>query len=280
MYWKADKDTKKAIAPTLCSEDGVLKMDVHSLWPLSQQIMIGQAPQNQGNQKKLWYTVKGDGKVLTEGKFGSWILGQANIDVPLDDVKSLDLETKTQGAAKKTLFWANARIVTADGREIPLSQLPVTYDNVAPAPVPEKDYYGQTVKVVGEPYDRATPAEPANEVSPDIVHVDLSALNAVKFKAVLGGSYPLADGTQLHKIYVVRSEGTEARFLNLIEPYDGKPMVKSAAATSADTLRVELADGRVQDLTIHNLEGDGTGISVSLHQSGKGPLVDEATTPP
>jgi hypothetical protein len=54
-------------------------------------------------------------------------------------------------------------------------------------------------------------------------------------------------------------------------------MVKSAVATSANTLHVELSDGRVQDLAIHNLEGDGSNISVSLHQSGNGPSLDEST---
>jgi hypothetical protein len=279
MSWKSDKDPKKTVAPTLCSEDGVLKMDVHSLWPHEQQIMIGQSPQVQHNEKKLWYTVRGDGKVSTEGKFGSWILGQADLNVPLNGVKALELETRTEGAAKKTLFWANARVVTADGREIPLASLPVRYENIAQPPAPQKDYYGQPVKIAGQTYDAATPSEPDDESKPGIVRVDLSGLNATALKAVLGGTFPLADGTQLHKVYAIRSEGTEARFLNLIEPYDKQPVVKSAQATSADTIHVELSDGRMQDLTIHNMEGDGKDLSVTLHQSGKGPAADESTQP-
>jgi hypothetical protein len=92
----------------------------------------------------------------------------------------------------------------------------------------------------------------------------------VKFKAVLGGSYPLADGTQLHKVYAIRAEGKGARFLTVIEPYENQAVVKSATATSADTLHVELTDGRLQDLTLHNLEGDGTNISVEFHETHDG----------
>lgn len=280
MHWKADADPKKAIAPTAFSEDGVLKMDVHSLWPQTQQIMVGQSPQVQGNEKKLWYTVKGDGKVLADGKFGSWILGQANVDVPVQGIKTLDLETKTEGAKKNTLFWGNARVVTADGKEIPLAQLPVKYDNIVQPLVPGKDYYGQPVKIVGVSYDQATPAEPQDATASGVAHVDLSGVNAVRFKAVLGGAFPLADGTQLHKVYAIRSVGTEARFLTLIEPFENHAVVKSAQATGPDTMHVELSDGRVQDLTLHNLEGDGKDISVEIHETRDGrEIADENTAP-
>jgi len=270
MFWKSDPDPKKAIAPTLCSEDGTLNLDVLSLWPQSQQIMVGQSPQSQGNEKKLWYTVKGDGKVLDEGKFGSWILGQAVIDVPAQGLKELDLETKVEGSHKNTLFWGNARVVTATGEEIPLSKLPVKFENVAQPPAPGKDYYGSPIKIVGTEYAEATPAEPRDAKASGVAHVDLSGVQAVRFKATLGGVYPLNDGTQLRKVYSIRSEGTEARFLTLIEPYEKQSVVKSARALSADKFQVELTDGRVQELTINNFDGQGKAISVSMKETRNG----------
>jgi hypothetical protein len=268
MYWKADPlDPQKNIAPTLCSEDGTLNMDVLSLWPMSQQIMVGQSPQNENNEKKLWYTVTGDGKVLDQGQFGSWILGQAVIDVPVTGVKELDLETKVEGAKKNTLFWGNARIVTESGEEIPLSKLPVKFENVVQPPAVNKDYYGGPIKIVGTEFTQATPGEPANAKASGVVHVDLSAAHAVRFKATLGGAYPLGDAAQLRKTYSIRVEGTEARFLTLIEPFDRKSMIKSAHAIDADTFEVELNDGRVQQLTIRHLEGTGDDISVSLNET-------------
>jgi hypothetical protein len=106
------------------NEPGVLKLDVHSLWPPEQQIMIGSAPEQHNVEKRLLYTVTGDGKTLAQGKFGAWILGQANIDVAVDGVKQLTLETKTELARRPTLFWASAVVVTSDGKEIPVAQLP------------------------------------------------------------------------------------------------------------------------------------------------------------
>ena len=271
MYWKTDpKDPKKTVAPTLCSEDGTLNLDVLSLWPQSQQIMVGQAPQNEANEKKLWYTVKGDGKLLADGKFGAWILGQANIDVPVAGVKTLDLETKVEGAHKNTLFWGNGRVVTTTGEEIPLSKLPVKYDNVLQPPAPGKDYYGGPIKIVGMDYAEATPAEPQDGRVSAVAHVDLSGITASRFKANLGGSFPLGDAGQLRKVYSIRAEGTEARFLTLIEPFDRQSVVKSAQAVSADQFQVELTDGRMQELTINNLEGVGQDISVSLKESHNG----------
>lgn len=272
MTWKTDpKDPQKTIGPTLCSESGSLKLDVLSLWPQAQEIMVGQAPQVEGNEKKLWYTIKGgDGKVLADGKFGSWILGQADIDVPVEGLKKLLLETKVEGAKKNTLFWGNARVVTASGLEIPLSKIPVKFENVAQTLMTNKDYYGGPIKIVGTEYTQATPAEPRVAGASGVVHVDLSGLQAVRFKATLGGAFPLGDAGQLHKVYSIRSEGTEARFLTLIEPYDKQSVVKSAQAESADKLRVELTDGRTQELTIHNLEGEGNDISVSLQETKNG----------
>ena len=75
--------------------DGVLKTDVHSLWPLKQEIMVGAAPEMFPVEKRLFYTVRGDGKVLAEGKFGAWILGTGDIDVPLAGLKQLELETRS-----------------------------------------------------------------------------------------------------------------------------------------------------------------------------------------
>jgi hypothetical protein len=282
MYWKSDPQApNKSIAPTLCSEDGTLNLDVLSLWPQSQQIMVGQSPQNESDEKKLWYTVKGDGKILDQGQFGSWILGQAVIDVPVPGLKELDLETKTEGAKKNTLFWGNPRVVTASGEEIPLSKLPVKFENIVQPSTPGKDYYGGPIKIVGTNYAQATPAEPQDAKASGVAHVDLSGLHAERFKAILGGAYPLGDAGQLRKTYSIRAEGTEAHFLTLIEPYDKRSVVKSAHALSADKFQVELTDGRIQELTIYNLEGAGGNISVSINETKNGQkLRSETSTTP
>jgi hypothetical protein len=111
------------------------------------------------------------------------------------------------------------------------------------------------------------------------VRVDLFGLNAVRFKATLGGDFPLGDETQRRKVYAVRAaEGTEARFLTVVEPYEDKPMVKSAVATSADSLRVELADGRVQEISLKNFDGTGKGIEMKLVETKDGQRLREEST--
>jgi len=256
---------------TLGNEDGMLKTDVYSLWPHKQQIMIGAAPEMHPVEKRLFYTVRGDNRTLAEGKFGAWILGSANIDAPLDGVKQLELETKTESAKKPTLFWADSRIVTRDGKEIPLSQLSPRFENVEQPAQSGKDYFGGPVKIVGNEYKNAVPAEPKNAKDPGVVRVDLAGVNAVRFKATLGGDFPLGGETQRRKVYAVRApEGTEARFLTVIEPYEDKPVVKSAEALSADKIRVELTDGRVQEIEFRNFQGDGKDIRISMTESKDG----------
>jgi hypothetical protein len=264
---------------SLGNADGVLKTDIHSLWPLKQEIMVGAAPEMFPVEKRLYYAVRGDGKVLAEGKFGAWILGSADIDVPLTGLKQLDLETRTELSKRPTLFWANARITAKDGQEIPLNGLPLKFENIEQPKAPGKDYFGGPIKIVGTEYKTATAAQPNTNGVTGLVHVDLAGLDAVRFKATLGGDYPNGDETQRRKVYAIRAAtGSEARFLTVIEPYEDKPMVKSAMATSADALRVELADGRVQEISLKNFEGDGKDIVAELVESKDGQVLRRETT--
>jgi hypothetical protein len=261
------------------NDNGVLKLDVRSLWPPQQEIMIGAAPEMREVQKRLWWTVRGDSKPLADGKFGAWILGETNVDVSVAGVKQLELETKTELAKLPTLFWANARVVTKDGREILLSELPVKFENVQQPKESGKDYFGGPIKIVGEEYKSATPAEPTANGVAGIVRVDLSGVNAVRFKAMLGGDYPLGDESQRRKVTAIRAaNGSEARFLTVIEPYENQPVVKSAVATSADSLRVELVDGRVQEIQFQNFTGDGKDIVVQMTESRDGKVLRTETT--
>jgi hypothetical protein len=55
-------------------------------------------------------------------------------------------------------------------------------------------------------------------------------------------------------------------------------MVKTAVALSADKLRVELTDGRVQEITILNFAGDGKNISATITESRDGSALRSETT--
>ena len=248
------------------NEPGVLKLDVHSLWPPRQQIMIATAPEQHNTEKRLFYTVRGDGKTLAQGQFGAWYLGQGNVDVPLEGVKHLELETKTELSRRPTLFWAAARIALRDGTQLPLSHLPLKFRNVVPDKGIDVDYLGGPVKIAGNAYKDDVPAEPADSKQPGNITVDLSGIDAVRLTAVIGSDYPPGDESQRRKTYAVRSQGTDGTFLTLIEPYEIQPVVKSASATGPGTIRVELTDGRVQQIDIQQLDGDGKSLGIKLQE--------------
>jgi hypothetical protein len=259
--------------------DGVMKLDVHTLWPPQQEIMVATAPEQHDTEKRLFYTVRGDGKVLTEGKFGAWILGAADIDVPLAGVKQLELETRTEISKKPTLFWANARIVTKDGKAIPLNELPVKFENVMQPDKRNQDYFGGPIKIAGTEYTNATPAQPVANNTNGVVRVDLSGVNAVRFQATLGSDYPPGPEAQRRKVFAVKTaDASEARFLTVIEPYSDQPVVKSAVATSADKLRVELNDGCVQEIDFQNFNGDGKEIVVKMTETKDGKVLRGEST--
>jgi hypothetical protein len=264
---------------TIGNENGVLKTEVYTLWPPQEQIMIGAAPEMFPVEKRLYYTVRGDGEELAQGKFGAWILGSVDIDVPIEGVKQLELETRTELSKTPTLFWANARVVTKDGKEISPSDLPLRFEKMEQPKEKGKDYFGGPIKIVGEEYKSAIPAQPMKNDEPAFLRLDLSGVDAVRFKAVLGGDYPLGDETQRRKVYAVRApDGREARFLTLIEPYENRPMVKTAMATDADHLRVELADGRTQEIALGNFTGDGSGITVQITETKDAKLLRQEST--
>jgi hypothetical protein len=274
--WGPGADNEGTRAPE--SEDGILKLDVHTLWPQKQELMIGTAPEDHGVQKRLFYTIRGDGNTLADGKFGAWILGKGDIDVAVEGVKRLELETRVEISRKPTVFWGNARILTSDGREIPLAQFPLTHDNVLQPNESNKDYFDGPVKIVGTRYEQSIGGQPKDDKQPGVVCVDLGGVNAVRFKATIGGDYPLGDETQRRKTYASKSVGTEARFLTIIEPHEGTSVVRSARALNVDQIEVKLADGRVQMLEFRNLVGDGKSIGVTVTETRDGnTLRSEAT---
>ncbi len=267
------------------NEPGALHFDVHSLWPPRQEIMVATAPEQHDVDKQLTYAVRGDDRTLAEGKFGAWILGQADIDVPLEGVGKLTLETRVDHSKKSTLFWANARIVTRDGKEHALAELAaLSSQNVVPGPANmDADYYGGPIRIAGNAYPRGLPAEPKDAARPAVNTFDLgsSGLDAVRFKAVLGSDYPPGPEDQRRKVLAVRPAGPPAaagRFLTVIEPYESAPLVRSAVAPDADTVRVELADGRVQEIRLTNFDGPGREVSVCLTEQRDGRTLREETT--
>ncbi len=261
------------------NEPGELKIDEHVLWPTTGKALIADYPETWwGVQKPLTYSVTGDnGKLLASGKLTTWNLGSANISVDVTGLKSLTLTTsivRPRGQYLKTIFWGDPAIVTSDGKTIPLSTLKISPTNVDTGQGVGKDYKGGPVRIAGLNSAQAIPAEPQDTNQPAVISIDLTGLNAVRFQGVVGGDWPVGDEGQLRKVCDVQCTGTSARFLTLIEPYELTPMVLKAAATSPDSLRVELADGRTQQIDISGFDqSDGSATNVTITETKGGQTV-------
>jgi hypothetical protein len=274
MCWGEDCDNAGARMPN--SEDGPLKIDVFNAWPLQNEIMIGTAPEAFSVEKKLWYSIFADGEMLLNDSTGAWILGSQNIDVDLSGKKKLTLTTNTPGQIQNnTIFWGDAKLVLNDGSEVFISILPAKYENII---VPESkgmDYYGGPIKIAGELMSNSIPGMPENTKQSGIITVDLSGFDVVRFKAKIGGDFPLGDESSRRKTLAVRSKGKKARYLSVIEPYESESMIVSVTAKSANELVVKLKDGRTQEITISDFDGEANSIKVSARELFNGEVIRE-----
>jgi hypothetical protein len=306
------KDADNDGCRTECSEDGVLNMDVHVLWPQHSEVMIGTQAETFPVEKQVSWAVRDISgampKNLAEGKSGVWVLGAVPVDVAVSGVNTLELAVSVASSKRDTLFWGDACIITEDGKKIPVNQLPLTYDNVLMPKDTGKDYYGGPIVLQGLSPTTAIPTQPETSADPRIkpkqkdgkdeyvpaagnagegakpdiakpalVRIDLRGVKAVRFVGTLGGDFPLGDETQRRKTLAVRSTGTTADFLTVIEPNEGKRMVTKARADGPDRLHVELADGRVQDLVLNGLGTAGGGVVATIAESKNGAVVRTET---
>ncbi len=260
------------------SEDGPLKIDVFTAWPKQNEIMIGTVPENFGVNKRLWYSIEADNETLLSDSSGVWILGSKNIDLDIAGKKQLVLSTKLDAKAKNnTIFWGDAKLVLADGSEVSVSSLALKYKNVLKAEL-GVDYYGGPIKIAGEQMPNSTPGMPVDYNEKGEVIIDLTGLNAVQFQAKIGGDFPLGDESSRRKTMAVQTHGKNTRYLSVIEPFESESMVKSVNAENANEITVELLDGRVQEIKITDLDGDGKNIQVSVKEFINGELVREEQT--
>ncbi|MGQ1784597.1 COG1470 family protein [Saccharicrinis sp. GN24d3] len=274
MCWGEGCDNKGLRYPH--GLEGPLKIDVHNAWPLKKEVMVGTSTQSINVNKKMWYTVAADGEELLNDSTGAWILGSQAIELNLIGKKRLELITKTEKKINNnTLFWGDAKLILKDGSEVFVSSLPVKYENVLLPDAEGLDYYGGPIKIQGELMSNSTPAMPEDLKQAAKVVVDLTGLDVVAFKAKVGGDYPLGNEAARLKNMAVRTYGKKARYLAVIEPYETEALVKSVTAKSENELVVELNDGRVQEITIWGLEGDGKNIKISTKELLNGEVIRE-----
>ena len=262
------------------NEPGPLLLDVHAAWPQGpREMIVGTVPENlKGTRRKVQYRAEADGQVLAEGEVGTWSLGVGRIDVPVAGAESVVLETRIEPKReRKTLFWAPPVLVLADGREVPVPASALAPENLETAPADGRDYEGGPIKIAGTCYGAALPAEPADPGRPGRLRINLKGLGAVRLRTLVGGDFPFGDEQWRRKTLAVRTRGTEARFLTVIEPREGAAAVKQVTAAGPDRVTVELVDGRVQEIAVTGLDGLGQDLAVRLTEKRNGQVVRQET---
>ncbi|MFI3293168.1 MAG: hypothetical protein SNG27_04870 [Rikenellaceae bacterium] len=274
MLFGEGSDNAGTRAPN--SEDGAIKIDLFNAWPLQAEVTVATVPESHGVAKQLWYGVEADGKKILADSTGAWILGSRDISLNIKGTKELVLKTQLKNKpSNNTIFWGNAKVILKNGKEVSLASLPVKYNNTLQPSKKSADYYGGEVKLGGAVVKSSLPGMPENYEKEATITIDLSGLDVATFEARIGGDYPLGDETQRRRTMNVRSNGKQAQFLSVVEPYENKSVIKSVVAKSADQLIVELTDGRRQEITISNLATDPDNIIIDVKEYKGGKLLRE-----
>jgi hypothetical protein len=64
----------------------------------------------------------------------------------------------------------------------------------------------------------------------------------------------------------VRTTADEMMFVHVLEPYKGKSMIEKIESNTSGQLEVFLTDGRKQEISISNFNGNGEDIRVAISE--------------
>ncbi len=255
-------------------EAGPLNVDVYHAWPREGALRIGTYPDALPVRKKVSYQVEVDGKTVQRADVGMWVMGAQQMSVPVKQAKELRISVRTNRRKElNTLFLADARLITAQGKSMKIPAGRVRMENIKPVPVANHDYEGGDVVLSGMEYASSMPVEPEDTERPAVLVINLDNLDAVEFKGVLGGDFPVGEDSQVRRTVSYRTQGSEATYLSVLEPYEHKRMVKKVTASDASTLEVELADGRVQIVTIEQLGVKENSVKVTIIEKKGGKVI-------
>lgn len=269
------------------NQPGVLKMDVHTAWPPKTEQMVGRvavyegwAADGDGYAIPLAYRLELDGRAADSGAFDGWILGRGELSADVRGVSSVTLALRQGdsqnevGASVPTpqgVFWGEILLELADGTVLNVGQClrdqpdwPCLHmENVDTGCGVGRDYQGGRVTIVGTEYPYALGASPVDHRRESRITLDLSGLRAVKLTACVGVDAFPGDEWQKRKTYAVRTRGRIGRYVTVIEPYEGDPVVAGVYSDGPDQVRVSLQSGVVQTITLTGIQGDTPAVDIS-----------------
>lgn len=261
---------------------GVINTDLYFVQKTANEIVVGCDPEYMPTSKRLFWTVEADGETLAEGRFGSWMFGKDHVDEDITGRAQLKLRVRTEdgmnehGLTRETvrsIFWGDPYFVTADGEKLYLGDIEYTTENVDNGNGVGVDYGGGPVKIEQHEYKKAVPGDVIDKSGEAVITVDLSALNAVRFVSDIGGDYPVGDESGRRRFAAQLKHERSSRFVSVLEPYTDRKMIKDIEFISYNEIKVSLNDGRVQVITVSELDGDGEDISAEVKEYINGKLV-------
>ena len=263
---KQDRDMQFAVAcpPEFALVNKRLYWKVCALMETSEDKVQENVCENENEASASAKQLAGEQEIiLAEGKFGAWILGKETVDVDLDGVKKLYLKVFTEDGRQgdlyeyeslKTIFWGDPVIETTDHQKLAMANLTYACENTDEGCGVGKDYEGGRVTIQAEEFDKAIPAEPKDKRKWGVITLDLDGLNATRFHAVIGGDYPVGDESGKRRTVFQQQTGTSACFASVIEPHEGDAMIQSVQYAGPWSIKVTLADGREQIVSVQGIE--------------------------
>ncbi len=267
----------------LYNNPGSLRMDVYPLLPSSGTMRVGDYAECWNNEHLIAFSLENDNVECARDTINSWLLGSSIINVKLDKPRKLRINVacKRPSLGRDAAMLVNGNIVTTDGKCVKLSKLPAKYVNVKMLPAPNADYSGGPVKIAGQQYVDAIGLEPADYTQPSFVEFDLSGINVIGMYGTIGCDYFTGNEEQLRKTVALRQDGTQAKYITLIEPYESKSLLKTAEADENGNVTVTLSDGRIQKLKIEDFFNRSLTPKVTIKEfKGSKLLRHESTVSP
>ncbi|MDO4325873.1 MAG: hypothetical protein Q4E24_07560 [bacterium] len=266
------------------NEPGILKLDVHTAWPKQTEQMIGRvavysgwAADNSGYTIPLKYRVEADGMILADEAFDAWILGRGECDFDVTGKETLRLivkngvrydEAQRSVQTPQALFWGEANLICRDGSVRKLRDLPYQTVNIDSGFGIGRDYQNGRVTIVGTEYPDAVPTSPVNHAEEGIIEINLKGLDAVRFQGCIGCDAFPGDESQKRKTYAVRTRGTCAEYITVIEPFEDKAMIEQVCAEKSNEVTVRLRGGKTQYIRLLQGESDSPVIQVDTCETG------------
>lgn len=253
-------------------QEGGARLNVHNIIEDDMTMAVGTYPYAQGT---FSYSVVADGEKVKEQKKFFDSSKVHTIDVNCTNVDKLRIVFDAKKGGRRTLdrgiqAVGNPRVILENGTVKSLLDIGYELSGTKPAE-PSKDYRGEAITIAGKEYEKGLMVEPAKDKGE--LKVDLSNLDAERFICDYGGDRVESFDSSRRNTLMFRTEGKKFKFVSLLEPYKGSPLVDSLECRANGVITVYLNDGRTHKIKIEGLDNPDGKPSVQFKEFRNGDLL-------